>query len=72
MDNIPELDVPLVLGPNEASYYQFLVGVMRRVIEIGHININIKVFFLSSHLVITETGTFGGGATYLGLPEAQA
>ena len=30
-----ELDVPLVLEPDEASYYQSLIVVMRWMIEIG-------------------------------------
>ena len=34
-DYCPELDVSLVLGPDEASYYQSLIGVMRWMIEIG-------------------------------------
>ena len=31
----PELDVSPCLGPDEASYYQSLIGVMRWMIEIG-------------------------------------
>ena len=38
-----ELDVSPVVGPNEASYYQPLMGVMRWMVEIGCIDINIKV-----------------------------
>ena len=31
----PELDVSLVLGKYEASYYQTMIGVMRWMIKIG-------------------------------------
>ena len=31
----PKLDVSLMLGPDEASYYQSLIGVMRSMIRIG-------------------------------------
>ena len=37
-----------VLGPDEASYNQSLIGVMRWIIKIKHIDINTKVFPLSS------------------------
>ena len=45
----PILNVPLVLGLEEASYYQSLTGVLRCMIEIGQINTNTKVSLLSSH-----------------------
>ena len=48
----PELDVSLALKPDEASYYQFLLGVMRWMIKMGHININTKVSLLSSYFSI--------------------
>ena len=45
-DYSPELDVLPVLGPQEVSYYQSLIGVMRWNIEIGWIDINTKVSLL--------------------------
>ena len=33
-DRYPELDVSTVLGPDETSYYQSLIGVMRWLIKI--------------------------------------
>ena len=36
----PELDKSLSLVPEEASYYQSLIGVMRWMIKIGHIDLN--------------------------------
>ena len=43
----PELDVSPVLGPDETSYYQSLIGVMRLVIKMGRININAEISLLS-------------------------
>ena len=45
----PELDVSMVLRPDEASYFQYLIGVMRWMIAIRQIDINTKVSLLSSH-----------------------
>ena len=45
----PELDVSLVLKPDEASYYEFLIEVIRWITEIWHTDIKTKVFLLSSH-----------------------
>ena len=52
----PQLDVKPVLGPDEVSYCQSLIGVMRRRIEIGHININTEVSLLSSHSAMPRQG----------------
>ena len=54
--NSLKLDVFSVLGPEETSYYQYLIGVMRWMIEIGRIDINTKVFLLSSHSVLPRQG----------------
>ena len=43
-----EVDVFPVLGPDEASYYQFLIGVMRWMVEIEHIDINVMTLLLSN------------------------
>ena len=45
----PKLVLSLVLGPDEASYDQFLIGVMQWMIEIWCIDINTKVSLLSSN-----------------------
>lgn len=46
----PELDMSSVLGPEQANYFQSLISILRWAIELGHININIDVALLSSHL----------------------
>ena len=48
-DYSPKLDVSPVLGPEQASYYQFLIWVMRWMIKIGRIDINTEVSLLSSY-----------------------
>jgi hypothetical protein len=35
----PELDVSPELEPNEASYYQLLIGVLRWMVELGRVDI---------------------------------
>ena len=45
----PELDVSLVLKPDDAPYYRSLMGVMRWMIDLGQIDINMEVSLLSSH-----------------------
>ena len=51
-----ELNVSPILGPDEASYDQFLIAVMRWMIEIAHIDINIKVTLLTSHSAMPKQG----------------
>ena len=48
----PELYVALVLEPDEASYYQSLIGVMRWMIEIGQNDVDIKASLLLLHSVM--------------------
>ena len=55
----PEWHVSLVLGPDEASNYQSLIGVMRWMIEIGWIDIKTKVSQLSSHSAMLRQGHLG-------------
>jgi len=45
----PELDVSLVLGPEQANYYQSLIGILQWAVELGRIDIYIDVAMLSSH-----------------------
>ena len=46
----PEMDMFLALRPTEASYYQSLIGVMRRMVEIWNIDINTKMSLLPLYL----------------------
>ena len=55
-DYCTELDVSPILGPDEVSYYQPLIGVMRWMIDIGQIDINIEVSLLSSHSAMLVQG----------------
>jgi hypothetical protein len=52
----PELDVSPVLGPEQADYYQSLIGILRWAVELGHIDIYIDVALLSSHLAEPRIG----------------
>jgi hypothetical protein len=39
----PELDITPILGPDQANYYQSLIGVLCWVVELGRIDIQIDV-----------------------------
>ncbi len=52
----PELDVSPVLGPDQANYYQSLIGILRWAVELGRIDIYIDVAMLSSHLAEPRIG----------------
>jgi hypothetical protein len=52
----PELDVSPELGPNEASYYQSLIGVLRWMVELGRVDICLECSMLSSHLALPREG----------------
>jgi hypothetical protein len=52
----PELDISPVLGPEQANYYQSLIGILRWAIDLGCIDIYIDVSLLSSHLAQPRIG----------------
>ena len=52
----PELDVSQELGPDEASYYQSLIGILRWIVELGRVDINLEVSMMSSHLALPREG----------------
>ena len=39
----PELDTSPELGPDEATYYQSLIGVLRWIVEMGRVDITVEV-----------------------------
>jgi hypothetical protein len=49
-DYCPELDLSDPLNPECSSFYQHLIGVMRWMVELGHIDIATEVSLLSSCL----------------------
>jgi hypothetical protein len=52
----PELDVSATLGPEQANYYQSLIGILRWAVELGRIDIYIDVSLLSSYLAEPRVG----------------
>ena len=52
----PEIDVSEPLNPEEASYYQTIIGVLRWMVELGRIDIATEVSMLSSHLAYPRDG----------------
>jgi Reverse transcriptase (RNA-dependent DNA polymerase) len=52
----PELDVSPELGPQDSSYYQSLIGVLRWMVELGRVDICLEVSLLSSQLALPRMG----------------
>ena len=52
----PEIDISEELGPNEASYYQSLIGIVRWMVELGQVEICTEVSMMSSHIVMPNKG----------------
>jgi hypothetical protein len=65
----PELDVANELSPQEAAYYQSLIGALRWIVELGRVDISrtgflvwinsCLVYFLSKKQTSVETSSFG-------------
>jgi len=62
----PELDDSPELGPDEASYYASLVGMMRWMIELGRVDIATEVSELSSYLALPREGQFQAALHLMG------
>ena len=52
----PELDTSMTCNPNQVTFYQNLIGILRWVVELGRIDIAYEVSKLSSYLVEPRTG----------------
>lgn len=52
----PELDTSKPLNPDEASYFQSIIGVLRWIVEIGRIDIATEISMLSSFLAYPREG----------------
>lgn len=52
----PEIDVSEELGPEDAAYYQSLIGVLRWMVELGRVDICCEVSMMSSHLALPRSG----------------
>jgi hypothetical protein len=44
------------LSPQEAAYYQSLIGILRWIVELGRVGICLEVSMMSSHLVLPREG----------------
>jgi hypothetical protein len=52
----PELDVTPELSPQEAVYYQSLIGILRWIVELGRVDICLEVSMSSSNLALPREG----------------
>ena len=55
-DYRPEMDVTLELNDDDVSYYQSQIGVLRWIVELGRVDIIIKVSMLASQLAMPREG----------------
>ena len=51
-----EIDVSDELGAEDASHYQSLIGILRWMVELGHVDICTEVSMMSSHLALPRKG----------------
>ncbi len=51
-----EIDVSPELGETDASYFHSLVGVLCWIVDLGHVDIDVKVSMMSSHLTLPHVG----------------
>lgn len=61
-----EIDVSDLCGPDEASYYQSIIGVLRWIVEIGRVDISTEVSILSSYLACPRVGHFEAALHIMG------
>ena len=52
----PELDVSPELDTVNAAYYQSLIGVLRWIVELGHVDVCLEVSMMSSHIALPREG----------------
>ena len=52
----PEVDLTDELGPEEAAYYQSLIGILRWAVELGRVDICCEVSMMSSFLAMPRQG----------------
>ena len=61
-----ELDTSTLCDPEEASYFQSIIGVMRWMIEIGRVDISTEVSILSSFLAMPRVGHLEAAINIMG------
>ena len=52
----PEIDISGELQPEEATYYQALIGILRWMVDLGRVDICYEVSMMSSHLALPRKG----------------
>ena len=52
----PEVDTSPELNPEDASYYQSLIGILRWMVELGRVDICCQVSMMSTQLALPREG----------------
>ena len=55
-DYRPEVDKSPELAPEDASYYQSLIGILRWMVELGRVDICCEVSMMSTQLAMSREG----------------
>ena len=58
IEHEPTEDVTPELDPELALYYQFIIGVLQWMVELGQVDINMEILMLASHLAFLREGNF--------------
>ena len=53
---LPWIEISEELGPQEVSYHQSFIWILRWIVELGHVNICVEVPMMPSHLVLPSRG----------------
>ena len=65
----PEIDISQDIDPQDASYYQFLIGILRWIVELGQVDICVEVYMMYSHVALTRQGHLGQVLHIFGYPK---
>ena len=52
----PKVDVSPELDTTNAAYYQSLIGMLRWIVELGHVDVFLEVSMMSSHIALPREG----------------
>ena len=70
-DYDPDLDTTVELDEEQATYYQFQIGILHWIVELGRIDIATEVSQLASHVTLPRKGTATDSISYICLHEEK-
>ena len=64
-----DIDISQELNPQDASYYQSLVDILRWIVKLGRVNICVEVSMMSSHVALPRQGHLNKVNNIFGYPK---